>query len=119
MTCFSFNPPVKHQYDRSLAQIASMSRLSALGDKPDNTVDMWDPDKPTGKLEFSKNLTRLTHGLQVEIDENVYVNTEELQEFEIEWLIADSNLLNHKYGKLKVVVEEKNEGSGNKSFSNY
>lgn len=77
---------------------------------------MWDPDKPTDKLEYSTNLTRLTHGLQVEVDKAIYVNTEELQEFEIEWFIADSNLIDHKYGKLKVVVEEKNGDSDNNSF---
>ena len=105
MTRFTFDHPVKPQYDRSAAQIASISSFLAYGNRPDNTVIMWDPEKPTDKLEYSTNLTRLTHGLQVEIDEDIFVNTEELQEFEIEWLIADSNLIDHKYGKLKVVVE--------------
>lgn len=116
MTRVSFDPLVRPQYDRCLAQIASLSSLSALGYRPNNIVDMWDPDKPTDKLEYSTNLTRLTHGLQVEVDKAIYVNTEELQEFEIEWFIADSNLIDHKYGKLKVVVEEKNGDSDNNSF---
>lgn len=103
---FPFDPPVKPQYDRFLAQIESMTSVSPFGYRPDNSIDMWDPDKPTNKLEYSTNLTRLTHGLQVEIDEDIYINTEELQEFEIEWFIADSNLIDHKYGRLKVVVEE-------------
>ncbi|MGM9794709.1 MAG: PIN domain-containing protein [Candidatus Aphodosoma sp.] len=118
MTRVSFDPPVKPQYDRCLAQIASLSSLSALGYRPNNTIDMWDPEKPTDKLEYSTNLSRLTHGLQVEIDEEIYVNTEDSQEFEIEWFIADSNLLDHKYGKLKVVVAEKNNDSDENSFSN-
>lgn len=113
MTRIPFEPPVQPQYDRRLAQIANMSNLSVLGYRPNNIVDIWDPDKPTDKLEYSTNLTRLTHGLQVEIDEDIYVNTEEVQEFEIEWFIADSNLIDHKYGKLKVVVEEKNDDPDN------
>ena len=105
---YTFEPPVKPQYNKTFAQLASITNLSAIGCRPDNSVEMWNPDKPTSKMEYSFDISRLTHGLQVEIDREIYVNTEVEQDFEIEWFIADSSLIDHKYGKLRVVVADKN-----------
>lgn len=118
MTRISYDPPVTPQYDRCLAQIASIKSLSAFDYSSDNIIDMWDPEKPTDKLEYSINLERLTHSLQVEIDEDFYVNTEQSQEFEIGWCIVDSSLLDHKYGKLKVVVKDNINDSTENNFRN-
>lgn len=104
---YTFEPPVKPQYDRTYAQLASITNLSSIGYRPNNSVEMWNPDKPASKLEYSFDISRLTHGLQVEIEREIYINTEVEQEFEIEWFIADSSLIDHKYGKLKVVVADK------------
>lgn len=104
---YTFEPPVKPQYDRTYAHLASITNLSSIGYRPNNSVEMWNPDKPASKLEYSFDISRLTHGLQVEIEREIYINTEVEQEFEIEWFIADSSLIDHKYGKLKVVVADK------------
>lgn len=104
---YSFEPPVKPQFNRAFAQLAGITNLASIGYVPDNSVEMWNPDKPASKLEYSFDISRLTHGLQVEIDKEIYINTEVVQEFEIEWFIADSSLIDHKYGKLKVVVADK------------
>ena len=39
----------------------------------------------------------------------LYINTEHVQDFEIEWCIADSSLLAHKHGKLRAIVSDKNK----------
>lgn len=107
METYDYEPPVTPQYDRALASLQNMTSLMAYGYRPDNTVRMWNPEKPIDDFEFTTELSRLTHGLEVEIDKDIYINTEELQEFEIEWFIADSSLVDHCYGKLKVVIADK------------
>lgn len=106
MQTFEYEPPVKPQYDRTFASIQNIPNISTFGYRQDNTVRMWDVGRPMDEFEFSTNHSRLTHGLQFEIDEDIYINTEELQDFEIEWFVADSSLIDHCYGKLRVIVAE-------------
>ncbi|MDE5823068.1 MAG: hypothetical protein K2H91_00050 [Lachnospiraceae bacterium] len=47
--------------------------------------------------------------MMVSLGEEIYINTEELQEFEFDRFITDSSLIDHKYGTLKVVVADKAE----------
>ena len=111
MQKYAYEPPVKPQYDRNLANLQSLNLCRPFDSLPDNTVNMWNPEKPIDKFEFTINLSRLTHGLLMKIDRELYINTEELQDFEIEWSIADSSLLDHCRGKLRVVVADKEKGT--------
>lgn len=105
---YEYEPPVKPQYNQMLASMSGLSSINMLGGYPDYSITMWNPDKPSSKFEYVSRLSNLTHGLQSELKNEIFIDTRERQDFEIEWCIADSSLLDHKHGKLRVVVSNKN-----------
>lgn len=104
-----YDKPIEPQYNRLFADMASIGNYNIIGGYPDYSVKMWNPDKPSTKFEYVFKLSNLTHGLQCELKKELYINTEHVQDFEIEWCIADSSLLDHKHGKLRVIVSDKNK----------
>lgn len=68
--------------------------------------DVWNIEKTSKKRRFSMTFSKLTHKLHTKWDTEVFINTEKLQEFDIDWVIVDSNLVDPKKGKLKVVVTD-------------
>lgn len=106
---FKYDKPIEPQYNRLFADMASIGNYNIFGGYPDNSVKMWNPDKPSTKFEYVFKLSNLTHGLQCGLKKELYINTEHVQDFEIEWCIADSSLLDHKHGKLRVIVSDKNK----------
>lgn len=104
---YEYEPPIKPQYNRLLANMNSFRGINMLGHYPDYSIKIWNPNKPSTKFEYVARLSKLTHGLQVELKEDIYIDTRERQDFEIEWHIADSSLLDHKHGKLRVIVSDK------------
>lgn len=106
---YEYDNPIVPKYNRLFANIENIGKYNIMGGYPDYSVKMWNPEKPSTKFEYVFKLSNLTHGLQCELKENLYINTENVQDFEIEWHIADSSLLDHKHGKLRVIVSNKAE----------
>lgn len=104
---YEYEPLVKPQYNQLLACMNGFRSINMLGGYPDYSVTMWNPDKPSSKFEYVSRLSNLTHGLQSELKDEIFIDMREQQDFEIEWHIADSSLLEHKHGKLRVVVSDK------------
>lgn len=106
---YEYDNPIVPKYNRLFANIENIGKYNIMGGYPDYSVKMWNPEKPSTKFEYVFRLSNLTHGLQCELKEDLYISTENVQDFEIEWHIADSSLLDHKYGKLRVIVSSKAE----------
>lgn len=104
---YEYEEPVKPQYQRNLLDIEKINQ-HIWGYNPDYSVKMWNPDKPSNNFEYSSRHTRLTHGLEYNLPHELYIDTEDLQDFVIEWHIADSSLVDHVEGKLRVIVSDKN-----------
>ena len=94
------------QYDRTFASILAMQPLTINGYIPSHSVSYMDESKPIRKLSFKYTETELIHGLIRTLESELFIDTRFEQEIEIRWSIADSALVDHKYGKLKVIVKK-------------
>ncbi len=103
---YEYKQPIKPQYNKNFV-VPNLRDLSLFSGYPEYCVKMWNPDKPSVKTEFVSRLKKLTHGLKIELKDEIYINTEVSHDFEIGWYIADSSLVDHKKGKLRVIVSDK------------
>lgn len=94
------------QYDRILASAMAMQPLTINGYIPNHSVSYMDESKPIRKLSFKYSESELIHGLIRSLESELFIDTRYEQEIEIRWSIADSALVDHKYGKLKVIVKK-------------
>lgn len=105
ITNFDHPELVKPYYDRTFQSIA---RMTTMGMKyaPSNYVSMMDASKPINKHVFKYQERDLIHGLQMDLDLGIYIDTRTVDSFDIFWSIADSELPEHKHGVLHVTVKE-------------
>lgn len=94
------------QYDRIFASAMAMQPLTLNGYIPNNSVSYMDESKPIRKLSFKYKESELIHGLIRSLESELFIDTRYEQEIEICWSIADSALVDHNYGMLKVIVKE-------------
>lgn len=94
------------QYDRIFASAMAMQPLTLNGYIPNNSVSYMDESKPIRKLSFKYKESELIHGLVRSLESELFIDTRYEQEIEICWSIADSALVDHNYGMLKVIVKK-------------
>lgn len=105
ITKFEHPELVKPHYNRSFQAIARMS-AQGMFYEPSNYVSMMDASKPINKHIFKFHEKDLIHGLQMDLDLGIYIDTRTVDSFDILWSIADSELPEHKHGALHVVVKK-------------
>lgn len=70
-----------------------------------NTLWIWNEDKPVKNNTFKEEVRELLHGLLVPLDTVVYVNVSKTDSFPIAWSIIDASLPEKVTGILEVVIE--------------
>lgn len=97
---------IQPQYDRKFASVMAMQPLTFNGYIPRNSVSYMDESKPIRKLSFKYMESELIHGLIKPLKSELFIDTRYEQDIEIRWMVADSALVDHKYGKLRILVKK-------------
>ena len=97
-----YKKPVKPEY----WHYPQMPSLALYGvDNTHDSVEVWDVSKYVRNRQ-SVHIPSLTHGLIRPIKEfDLYVHAVTAGEFDIKWCIADTALIDHQYGNLKLIIE--------------
>lgn len=71
----------------------------------ENTMWVWNEDRPLENNLFKEEVGELLHGLMISLDTVVYVNVSKTDSFPIAWSIIDANLPEKITGVLEVEIE--------------
>lgn len=94
------------QYDRMFASAMALQPLTLNGYIPNHSVSYMDESKPIRKLSFKYTESELIHGLIRPLESELFIDIRYEQEIEINWSVADSALIDHKFGVLKIIVKD-------------
>ena len=83
-----------------------MQPLTFNGYIPRNSVSYMDESKPIRKLSFKYMESELIHGLIKPLKSELFIDTRYEQDIEIRWMVADSALVDHKHGILRILVKK-------------
>lgn len=106
---FEYKEPMEPVYNQQTVYLSRYHIPPTTVEPRTFSKEMWDVDSPSAKTDFSTNYFRLTHGLQATWETGIFINTEEPHDFNIEWLIMDSSLIEPQKGVLRVIVSDESQ----------
>lgn len=101
---YTYNKPIEPRFE-NINQIIAINQIMNPHIKTTDEISMFDENKPLKDNCLTYRYNHIIHGTSHTFDNFVYVDLRQFSEFDITWTIADSELIDHESGTLKVKVQ--------------